>query len=306
MALRKTILCFLILVLLSFPCTTGILFIKSEFVTSAVSIDSDGNVVPSSAPIEHSGNVYTLTGNISGSLSVHRSNIVIDGAGYALNGYGGTGIDLTNNLTEYPSMHEIRNVTVENLGIIDFNFSINARGSSQNTFYNDYIGNTTNNVHGEVLLYWNAGGNNITRCTIIGTPYAIGIELSSGNTITENNLVGSILMQFAGNETVDRNYWSDYFTKYPNATEIDLSGIGNTPYVLDTHGTVTGTLQDNHPQMNPVQLPLFPYNFQAVPINKLPSAIPEFPPFAIAMLMAVLTLAIVKWFRMRKNNRVLV
>jgi parallel beta-helix repeat protein len=29
------------------------------------------------------------------------------------------------------------------------------------------------------------------------------------------------------------NYWSDYLTKYPNATEIDHMGIGNTPYVID-------------------------------------------------------------------------
>ena len=29
------------------------------------------------------------------------------------------------------------------------------------------------------------------------------------------------------------NYWSDYQSKYPSAAEIDSSGIGNTPYVID-------------------------------------------------------------------------
>jgi hypothetical protein len=29
------------------------------------------------------------------------------------------------------------------------------------------------------------------------------------------------------------NYWKDYHKKYPNATEIDSSGIGNTSYVID-------------------------------------------------------------------------
>ncbi len=38
-----------------------------------------------------------------------------------------------------------------------------------------------------------------------------------------------------GNETVDRNYWSDYFAKYPNATEIDSLGVGDTPYVFVTY-----------------------------------------------------------------------
>ena len=78
---------------------------------------------------------------------------------------------------------------------MNFDFSINAHGSSGNTFYYDYIGNTTNDAKSEILLYWNSGGNNITHCTIMGT---IGIELSSGNTITENNLLGGILLQLAG------------------------------------------------------------------------------------------------------------
>jgi parallel beta-helix repeat protein len=29
------------------------------------------------------------------------------------------------------------------------------------------------------------------------------------------------------------NYWSDYLSKYPNATEVDNSGIGDAPYVID-------------------------------------------------------------------------
>jgi parallel beta-helix repeat protein len=41
------------------------------------------------------------------------------------------------------------------------------------------------------------------------------------------------------------NYWSDYFAKYPNATEIDRTGIGNTPYVMD------GNNIDHYPLMKP-------------------------------------------------------
>jgi len=29
------------------------------------------------------------------------------------------------------------------------------------------------------------------------------------------------------------NYWSDYLTRYANATEVDDSGIGDTPYVIN-------------------------------------------------------------------------
>jgi len=41
------------------------------------------------------------------------------------------------------------------------------------------------------------------------------------------------------------NYWSDYEERYPNATEIDDSGIWDTPYVIDENN------QDNYPLMNP-------------------------------------------------------
>jgi len=37
------------------------------------------------------------------------------------------------------------------------------------------------------------------------------------------------------------NYWSDYEERYPNATEIDNSGIWDTPYVIDENN------QDNYP-----------------------------------------------------------
>jgi len=121
----------LILCILSLLTFGSISFAKSQF-QSNVSINADGSVDPQTSPIQHNGEVYALMGNISGGIAVFRSSIVIDGAGYALNGKGGTGIDLTGDFTEYPSLNEVRNVTIKNLGIINFNYSINARGSSQN------------------------------------------------------------------------------------------------------------------------------------------------------------------------------
>jgi hypothetical protein len=41
----------------------------------------------------------------------------------------------------------------------------------------------------------------------------------------------------------------DYLTKYPNATEIGSSGIGNTPYVICANNT------DNYHLMKPVIVP---------------------------------------------------
>ncbi|MBN1244969.1 right-handed parallel beta-helix repeat-containing protein [Candidatus Bathyarchaeota archaeon] len=45
------------------------------------------------------------------------------------------------------------------------------------------------------------------------------------------------------------NYWSDYLTKYPNAAEVDGSGIGDTPYTIDPQNV------DHYPLMAPVNAP---------------------------------------------------
>jgi hypothetical protein len=46
------------------------------------------------------------------------------------------------------------------------------------------------------------------------------------------------------------NYWSDYAGRYPNASEIGNSGIGNTPYVLITDPYVA----DMYPLMEPFNI----------------------------------------------------
>ena len=46
------------------------------------------------------------------------------------------------------------------------------------------------------------------------------------------------------------NYWSDYTTKYPNATEIENTNIGNTPYLIRVNPTVI----DRFPLMAPVNI----------------------------------------------------
>jgi parallel beta-helix repeat protein len=48
------------------------------------------------------------------------------------------------------------------------------------------------------------------------------------------------------------NYWSDYLTRYQNATEIDGTGIGDTPFHINPNNI------DNHPVMDVDLIPEFP------------------------------------------------
>jgi hypothetical protein len=82
---------------------------------------------------------------------------------------------------------------------------------------------------------------------------------SSNNTVYHNNFINNISpagdandegAPFPGNTWDDGypsggNYWSDYLTRYPGATEIDGSGIGNTSYVIDSQN------KDRYPLLEP-------------------------------------------------------
>ncbi len=218
-----------------------------------VYINPDGSVTGTNS-IQRKEDYYILTDNITGNIIIQRSNMALDGAGYTLQGYGGTGIDLTTLGPQSPAPLGIYNITVANLRIMNFNVSIWSSGGGNHTFYRDEIFNTTSEVAGGIYLHWDHGGTNISRCTIDTTP-AIAMEVSGDNTITENNLCGRVWLSMGSGGTFDRNYWSDYLAKYPNASEIGSSGVGNTPYVYVYNGYgLKSTFEDNHPLMNPISV----------------------------------------------------
>jgi lysozyme len=140
-----------------------------------------------------------------------------------------------------------------------------------------YGNNITNNEYDSgIWLYWQSSnniiyGNNVDDAgpcgiylsylssnnviyanNISNTSTGIGFYNASGNKVYHNNFVNN-LFQASANFSVNTwddgypsggNYWSDYQMRYPNATEIDGSGIWNTPYVIDASN------QDHYPLMN--------------------------------------------------------
>ncbi len=123
---------------------------------------------------------YTFTANINDSIVVERDNIVVDGAGYTLQGTGsGYGIELS-----YRS-----NVTIKNMEIKNFWAGIQLSFTSDNTI----------------------SGNKITAfdfCGIYMDLYAPHNTIS-GNTITapsEYERHGIFLGQTSGNNIISGNY----------------------------------------------------------------------------------------------------
>jgi hypothetical protein len=269
-------------------------------------IETDGRVVGTDK-IVRNGDTYTFVGNVSGTktvqgnfhgnmscaLAVYRSNIIIDGAGFTLQGNNLTGIDISNGVCQKPSEQELWNVTVKNLRITNCSIGIRCEFGGKHTFYGNYISNDfvtqnrTGNFSGESLgiALWGSSGNNITHCTIGGSPAIYMHFAVSNNFVIENNIVFGAHLALSGDETFDRNYWSDYSTRYPNASEVDSSGVWNMPYAFaDSIGFEKRIFQDNHPLVSPLVIP----NSSST----LPTLVPVQQPSVLPILLVVISIVV--------------
>lgn len=186
------------LLLTALLCTSLILASSFSPVNAAplprVYIRADGTIEGTSS-LQRSGGVYTFLGTFTGPLFVERDNIVIDGAGYTLQGADGRGIVL----------EQRHNITVKNVRVaLDGGYVIDLRDASDCTI----IGNTFTNAPSTAppifgfsapslgpicfnLLYstnMRIHANTITNCFT-----AIGMDWSSNNTITDNIITDCIV-----------------------------------------------------------------------------------------------------------------
>ena len=174
---------------------------------------------------------------ISKSISLigeNRSTSIIDGNGT------GTVVSI------YSNFVTVRGFTIQNSG---FPFAGLPSGIEMGGFSNCTITNNiiTSNKGGIALLF--GGKHTVTNNTISSNYYGIYIVYSVNNTIFYNYFLNNTNQAYitGATNTWDNgypsggNYWSDYEDKYPDAGEIDESGLWDTPYVIDEKN------QDNYP-----------------------------------------------------------
>jgi parallel beta-helix repeat protein len=145
-----------------------------------IEITEDGDVTGTDK-IQRSGNLYTFTENIVGSIVIFRNGIVVDGAGYTLQGNGSrTGIWL----------QARSNINLKNMRIRNFTHGIEfTYGWTQNGCTNITIsGNTiTDNEHG--ISFWLFSGNNsVLGNTIANNNYGVYISHSPKNVFRNNQM----------------------------------------------------------------------------------------------------------------------
>ena len=114
-----------------------------------------------------------------------------------------------------------------------------------------------------ITVGWGSHNNTIYMNAMIRNEYGIHVIDASNNTFCHNVLVNNT-NQVVSTNSMNKwdcgypskgNYWSDYEERYPDAGEVDGSGIWDTPYVIDENN------QDNYPVIpefaSPLLLPLF-------------------------------------------------
>jgi parallel beta-helix repeat protein len=170
--------------------------------TGTVYIRADGSIDPPEAPIITYDNLtYTLTDNITSSGSgiiVERNNIILDGAGYKVQGsgaYDSKGIDLSGRT----------NVTVKNTRIENFDYGVMLGSSYNNTISRC---NITKNTYIGVLVS-NSQYNNISENSVVDNFYGVKLYLSSNNIISGNNISANrrygIELDYSSNNSISGN-----------------------------------------------------------------------------------------------------
>lgn len=145
-----------------------------------VYIRSDGSVDPSTATLQRVGDTYTFTNNINNTIEVQRSNIVLDGNGFALTKPTVNTEDLMMPVGWLPGVHVvgINNVTITNIAFEYCVTGVTVENSSGITISQ----NTIREAKGGIVVLSssdiNIMGNNIT---LSNQSFATGINFLPSN-----------------------------------------------------------------------------------------------------------------------------
>jgi hypothetical protein len=217
-----------------------------------IKIYADGTITPQTEQITRSGATYTLTDNLDGTqIVIECSNIIFDGNGYSItlmNSGSNPGIHIS-----YSTNTTIKNMQVKTplyTGILMHDCSdCHITGIKSSGFIE--LRQSSHNVMCENTspLFLKSDYNQIFRNNITGLALWAG-----SNTFYQNNiLLDSGYIPYADeanfwdNSSIG-NYWSDYATRYPDASEVGQTGIGDTPYVLNADNI------DHYPAMYPFNM----------------------------------------------------
>ena len=175
--MKKRKVAFLVFLCVVSLCAVTTQPVKSQNI-GAVYILSDGTIqssVNATVPLQQDGDVYTFTDDlVVSAFVVQRSGVTIDGAGFALEGEGQRGIDLS----------FVNTVTIENVQLNGmFFYGIYISESAYNT-----VTGCTITSNGNGISVYSSAHNNVTNNIIIGNDIGIDLMEASDNIFRNNKL----------------------------------------------------------------------------------------------------------------------
>ncbi len=216
---------------------------------ASIIIHADGTVEGTSL-ITRNGNLYTLTGDINGCLTLQKDNAILDGKGFTLTGSGA--ITLT----------EVNNVTIRNLLLIS----------------NEGTGIMINRVSGANLLNLSikaerAGirARNLTDSIIADSyveakvEYAIALSFSPNNQITNNTIVSTMIdalnCGYSSNVLILGNNLTYNPSQFPIASGIQCDGSTNLTIKENTitRFPISGINLQGHSDSNRIEANIIMY-----------------------------------------------
>lgn len=277
--------------------------IDARGIGDVLRIEAD-NVTVSNFTIRYGDNGIYLSGSHGSTI---RSNNITKNRYNGITGYSSTFSNIewniiSNNGYGINLAHYCKENTIQENTVTNNTIGIYLRADQGN---NTVQGNIVQNNQFAIDIHF-SNGNNIMDNVLTNSEYCIYITSSTGNEIcsnlvannhwgiyfdggndnkiyhnnfTDNLIQAHISISF---NTWDDgypsggNYWSDYVDRYPNATEMDGSGIWDTPYVIDENN------QDNFPIIpefpQPIILLLFAFTTLIATILLKKKARPKSPP----------------------------
>ena len=239
--MKKIVLLAFVLAVLSTAMIVG--FVRPVVAEETIYIKLDGSV-EGTDKIQREGNIYTFTDNIvNQSIVVERDNIVVDGAGYTLQGTGsGTGVDLSWR----------NNVTIKNVEIKAFYIGIDVYHSSGNCIFQNNI--TANSGYGILLSYY-CYNNTISGNNVSNNNYGIYIYTEcSNNTVSDNDVSNNNdaiwLYIYCNNNTVygnnaSSNNWGISVVFHSNNNSISGNDITNNTYGIVIYESLNNSVYGN-------------------------------------------------------------
>ncbi len=174
---------------------------------SGIFIRSDGRIDPLTVPIQRIGDVYTLTGDVSAGIAVQRSDVVIDGNGYKIQGGNkGTGVYL----------ESVNNVTVQNVKVQGFSSGIYLYHSNSSIVKGNIL-----NGNG-ITVTQRSCYNKVVENTVIGR--GIGLSFGNGN-IVMNNEARGISIVFSTDIAIKNNRIAEDKRVDANLLQVEGGGI---------------------------------------------------------------------------------